>query len=65
MVQSPPATNVTVDPATVQTEVVCESKLTLKPELALALTANGEEPSALVDNGPNVIVCGMGVTWKL
>ena len=44
MVQVPAATSVTVVPETPHTFVVCELKLTVKPEEAVALTVNGAEP---------------------
>ena len=46
MVQVPTATSVTVVPDTVQTDVVCEVKLTANPDDAVALTANGALPNA-------------------
>ena len=62
----PAATSVTVAPDTVQTDVVNDVKLTVRPDVAVALSAtvpvagNGRFPSA-----PNVIVWLAGVTWKL
>ena len=44
IVHWPVATNVTVDPDTVQTSVVCELKLTGRPDEADALTGNGAAP---------------------
>jgi hypothetical protein len=64
-VQVPTATNVTVDPDIVQIVEVCELKLTGRPEVAVALTANGAEPNALSDNAPKLIVCPACVTLKL
>ena len=55
--QEPPATIVTVLPATVQTEVVVEAKLTGRPELAVALTVNGAAPKLTLPSAPKVIVC--------
>ena len=55
--QGPPATIVTVLPATVQTEVVVEAKLTARPELAVALTANGDTPKLTSLGAPNAMVC--------
>jgi hypothetical protein len=40
----PPATIVTVFPVTVQTDVVLETKLTARPELAVAAMVNGDTP---------------------
>jgi NADPH-dependent 7-cyano-7-deazaguanine reductase QueF-like protein len=65
IVQVPTATNVTVDPDIVQIVEVCELKLTGRPEVAVALTANGAEPNALSDNAPKLIVCPACVTLKL
>jgi hypothetical protein len=56
MVQVPPATNVTVDPDTVHTDVVCEPKLTVRPDVADAVTVNGAAPKVWLDNVPKVIV---------
>src|ERR1035441_6248872 len=56
IVQVPAATSVTVVPDTVQTGVVCELKLTVSPELAVALTVNGAVPSVLFESVPNVMV---------
>lgn len=58
MVQVPTATMVTVVPLTRQTFVVCELKLTVKPEVAVALTVNGAVPNVLGPSAANVIVCG-------
>src|SRR5438445_4147884 len=65
MVQVPTATSVTVEPDTVQTEVVCELKLTGKPELAVALTVNGALPNNRFASAPKVMVWLACVTWKL
>ena len=65
-VQVPPATRVTVAPETVQTEVVVEvSNVTASPDVAVALTVNGDEPYTLAASVPKVIVCGACVTVKL
>src|ERR1039457_1046801 len=65
IVQVPTETSVTVAPDTVQTDVVCELKLTGKPELALALTANGAVPKTWFERAPKVMVwLPPGVTWK-
>ena len=57
MVHVPAVTSVTVVPLTVQTGVVVEAKLTVRPELAVALTVT--VPALIgVFGGPlNVIVC--------
>jgi hypothetical protein len=57
----PTAITLTVAPETVQTEGVVDAKLTGKPELADALTANGAAPSVWFANAPNVIVCETGL----
>jgi len=49
----------------VQTDVVCELKLTGKPELAVALTVKGAVPKTWFEKAPKVRVWGAGVTWKL
>jgi hypothetical protein len=64
-VQVPTATEVTVDPDIVQTAVVWELKLTARPEVAVAVTANGADPNAPLDSVPNVIVWAAFVTLKL
>ena len=63
--QVPTASNVTVLPETLQTFVVCELKLTVRPELAVAFTVNGAAPYASFDSAPNVMVWLPCVTWKL
>ena len=56
---------VTVVPETVQTEVLLDAKLTVKPEDAVALSA-GTEPAPIVCvlRVPNVMVC-VPVTVKV
>jgi hypothetical protein len=63
--QDPPTTIVTVLPATVQTDVVVEAKLTDIPELAVAVTVNGETPYVTLLSAPKVIVCDAELTVKL
>jgi hypothetical protein len=46
--QVPTETNVTVLPETVQTVEVVDAKLTASPELAVALTVNGDAPNVWV-----------------
>jgi hypothetical protein len=41
----PTATSVTVTPETVQTDAVFEANVTARPELAVALSANGAPPN--------------------
>jgi len=63
MLQVPVASNVTVDPDTMQTEgVVCESKLTVRPDVAVALTMNVPDPSTLFESAPKVMVWGVFIT---
>jgi hypothetical protein len=64
-VQVPTATKVTVDPETVHTAVVWELKLTARPEVAVAVTANGAAPNATFESVPKLIVWGAFVTLKL
>jgi hypothetical protein len=64
-VHVPTATNVTVDPETVHIDKLCELKLTGRPEVAVAETANGAAPNATFDNAPKLIVCPVCVTLKL
>jgi hypothetical protein len=64
-VQVPTATKVTVDVDIVQIVEVCELKLTGKPEVAVAATANGAAAKVLLDNAPKLIVWEAFVTLKL
>jgi hypothetical protein len=57
-------TMVTVEPETVQTGVVVEAKLTVRPEDAVAVTVNGAPPKVTPLRGPNVIVCVPAETVK-
>ena len=61
----PVVSRVTAVPDTVQTEVLFDANATVSPEVEVALSAGGVEPSAWVLNGPNVIVCETGLTVKL
>src|ERR1035438_8509896 len=65
MVQVPTATSVTFVPDTVHTGAVCELKLTVKPELAMAMSVNGAVPNARLERVPKKIVWLPCVTWKL
>jgi energy-converting hydrogenase Eha subunit G len=65
MVQVPAATRVTVVPDRVQADGVAEANVTVRPEEALALTANGDEPKCWLDKGPKAMVWAPGVTWKV
>ncbi len=62
--QVPDVTNEAVVPLTVQTLVVCETKLTGKPEVAVAVSVSGE-PTVWVPGLLNVIVCIFPFTKKL
>jgi hypothetical protein len=53
----PAATIVKVAPETLQTDAVVETKLTTRPEEALAPIANGAVPNGTFPSAPNVIVC--------
>jgi hypothetical protein len=61
----PTDTIVTVFPDTVQTGVVVEVKLTVRPEVAVALIANGATPKLTLEGALKVIVCDAGFTVKL
>ena len=63
--QDPVVSSVTVFPDTVQTFVVVEEKLTVSPELAVALTVMGEALSGWFDKAPKVMVWLALVTMKL
>src|SRR5581483_11302431 len=56
MVHVPPATRVTVVPEIVHTSVVCELNATVRPELAVALTVNGEDPNVRFERALKVMV---------
>jgi hypothetical protein len=67
IVQAPDATKVAIMPLTVQTPVVSEANVTVKPELAVADSFNGV-PIVCVAGALNVIVCGcswVSVTFAL
>jgi hypothetical protein len=64
MVQVPAAMKVAVVPETVQTLVVVEAKLTVKPELAVAVSVSGV-PMLCVLGAAKVIVCDFELTLKL
>ena len=55
--QVPEVTKVAVLPCMVQTPVVCEAKVTAKPELAVADSVSGV-PTVCVPGELNVIDCG-------
>jgi hypothetical protein len=63
--QLPAETRVTVVPDTVQTNGVREAKLTVNPELAVALTVKGVAPYVTAGRVAKVMVCGMSVTAKV
>ena len=56
-VQLPAAFSVTVLPLTVQMAVVVELKLTVRPDVAVALTENGAAPKVLPPGAAKLIVC--------
>ena len=62
MVQLPVVTRVAVVPETVQTNGVREAKLTVNPELAVALTVKGVAPYVTAGRVAKVMVCGARAT---
>ena len=56
MVQVPRATSVTTAPETEQTDIVVEAKLTGRPDVAVAFTANGAVPKGWFERAPNPMV---------
>ena len=56
MVHVPTATSVAVVPETVQTDVVVEAKVTVRPEDAVAVSVNGALPSAKSESAAKVMV---------
>ena len=56
IMQVPVVTSVTIEPDTVQTDVVCELKLTGRPDEADALTVNGADPKGWFERAPKVMV---------
>jgi len=66
MAHVPAATMVTVFTETVQTLKVIELKLTVKPDVAVALMVKGAAPKGSLDRGPKLIDCAAcAVIWKL
>jgi hypothetical protein len=65
MVQPPAPTIVTVVPETVQTLVVDDVNVTVRPELAVADTVNGGSPKFLPPSAPKLIVWLAWSTLKL
>ena len=63
MVQLPVATNEAVAPETVQIEVVSETKVTAKPELAVAASVSGV-PTVWALGALKVLVCAWPTTAK-
>ena len=61
IVQVPGATNVTVLPETVHTDVVSDEKLTGNPDDAVALTVNGNAASVRSARAPKLIVWSAAV----
>jgi hypothetical protein len=64
-VHVPVAFSVTVVPETLQTLVVCELKLTARPEVAVALTVKVPEPRVWFASAPKAMVWVPRVTWKV
>ena len=64
MVQVPAAINVAVVPETVQTLVVAEVKVTVRPELAVAESVSGV-PTVCGPGLAKVMVCAWPLTVKL
>src|SRR5579862_6511212 len=64
MLHRPTARSVTVLPETVQIDVVVETKLTGRPDDAVAVTANGGALKGRFASGANVMVWAIFVTWK-
>ena len=58
IVHVPAEMNVAVVPLTVQMPVVCEAKLTVNPELAVAISVSGV-PTVCAPGLSKVIVCGV------
>jgi len=65
IVHVPTPTSVTAAADTVQTDGVVEAMLTARPELAVALTANGAALKSWLDSVPKLMVWLPCVTWKL
>ena len=66
IVQVPVETSVTVVPETVHTDNVCDEKVTVSPEVAVADTPNGgEDANDLLLRVPNVMVWFAVATTKL
>ena len=63
--QEPAAAIAIILPATVQTDVVVEAKLTASPELAVAPIINGDTPYVTPLSAPKVTDCDAGLTVKL
>ena len=64
-VQVPGVNRVTVEPETVQTELVWELKLMGRFEDAVAASSNEPEFTATDESGTKVMVCVPCVIWKL
>src|ERR1700733_567172 len=60
--QVPGATSVTVTPRTVQNSGLLEVNVTVRPEVAVALSGGTDCPIVTLLSGPNVIVCGSATT---
>jgi hypothetical protein len=64
-VHVPTASKVTVPLLIVHVVVVCETIVTVNPEVDVALTKNGDVPKILSGIAEKLIVCGNAVTEKL
>jgi hypothetical protein len=53
-----------VFPEIVQTEVVVDAKLTARPELAVAVSVNGDAPYVTPLSAPKVMLCDAALTVK-
>ena len=61
----PTATMVTMFPATVQTAWVVEANVTVRPDVAVAVTATGVAPKLTFGGAVNVTVCAAEAMVKL
>ncbi len=60
IVQVPSPTTVTVATLTVQADIVLDANVTVRPELAVALTVNGAMPKFTLLKLPKLMVCDCG-----
>jgi hypothetical protein len=64
MVHVPAATSVTAPPDTVQTDVVCEVKVTGRPDDVLPVIVNGAVPNTWFERGQKMMLWPPSVTWN-